>query len=291
VKVPGEAPKPGSVTVVNAGADFLSTMQMPMQQGRELTERDMTGAGSVAVVNELFAKTYFADGMALGRHFHLSASAIDFEVVGVTPTARMISLKQEINPMVYVPYTKNPRQSQGQMVYEIRASGDAASLAGAVRRIVSQADSRVPVSEISTQARRMDQMIGQERTFATLCTCFAVLAVLISCVGLYGTMAYRVARRTNEIGIRMALGAERRGLIWLVQRDVLLMAAAGLAIGIPVARASSSVVESYLFGLKSNDWGVTAMAAIVLVAAALVAGLGPAWKASRLDPWTALRDE
>jgi ABC-type antimicrobial peptide transport system permease subunit len=118
-----------------------------------------------------------------------------------------------------------------------------------------------------------------------------VLAVLIACVGLYGTMAYRVARRTNEIGIRMALGAERRGLIWLVLRDVLIMAAAGLAIGIPVARATSSVVESFLFGLKANDWGVTVAAATVLVAAALAAGFGPAWKASRVDPWIALRDE
>ena len=193
--------------------------------------------------------------------------------------------------MAFVPYTQNSHRSLGSMVYEIRAAGDPLALAAAARRAVAQADARVPVSEIATQARRIDQTIGQERTFATLCTCFAVLALLIACVGLYGTMAYSVARRTNEIGIRMALGAERRRLIWMVLRDVLLMAALGLAIGLPVAYASAHVVESFLFGLKANDPAVMGTAALVLLAAALVAGYGPAWKASRLDPWTALRDE
>ena len=177
------------------------------------------------------------------------------------------------------------------MVYEIRAAGEPLALAAAARRIVGQADPRVPVSEIATQARRIDQTIGQERTFATLCTCFAILAVLIACLGLYGTMSYSVARRTNEIGIRMALGAERRRLIWMVQRDVLVMTAAGLAIGLPVAYASSHVVESFLFQMKANDPAVMGWAAVILLAAALAAGYGPAWKASRLDPWTALRDE
>jgi macrolide transport system ATP-binding/permease protein len=177
------------------------------------------------------------------------------------------------------------------MVYEIRAAGDPLALAASARRMVAQADARVPISEITTQERRIDQTIGQERTFAILCTCFAVLAVLIACVGLYGTMAYSVARRTNEIGIRMALGAERRRLIWMVQRDVLRMAAAGLAIGLPVAYATSHVVESFLFQMKANDPWVMGSAAAVLLLAALAAGYGPAWRASRMDPWTALRDE
>ena len=117
------------------------------------------------------------------------------------------------------------------MMYEIRAAGDPLALADERRSVVQQADARVPVSEHEHPDARIDQTIGQERTFATLCTCFAMLAVLIACVGLYGTMAYNVARRTNEIGIRMALGAERRRLIWMVLRDVLAMAAAGLPSG------------------------------------------------------------
>jgi ABC-type antimicrobial peptide transport system permease subunit len=118
-----------------------------------------------------------------------------------------------------------------------------------------------------------------------------VLAVVIACVGLYGTMAYSVARRTNEIGIRMALGAPRRRLLWMVLRDVLAISAAGLAIGLPVTYATSHVVESFLFQMKANDPAVLGIAAAVLFSAAALAGYGPAWRASRIDPWIALRDE
>jgi predicted permease len=268
-------------------------MEVPIVRGRDMNERDVAGAVKVAVVNEQFAKKHFPNENPLGRHF-ITGSAereLDFEIVGVMATGRLISLKRDIPEMALVPYTHNARQSLGSFVYEIRAAGDPLAMAAAARRIVAQADARVPVSEISTQARRIDQTIGQERTFAMLCSCFAILAVLIACVGLYGSMAYNVARRTNEIGIRMALGAERRRLMWMVLRDVLVMAAAGLVIGVPVAYASSHVVESFLFGLKANDPVVLASAAGVLLAAALVAGYGPASRASRLDPWTALRDE
>src|SRR5439155_22227579 len=143
--------------------------------------------------------------------------------------------------VIYLPDNQNSRQSLGQMTHESRAAGDPLGLADAVRRVVQKIDARIPVSNMITQTRQIDQTIGQERTFAMLCTCFAVLALLIACVGLYGTMAYSVARRTNEIGIRMALGAARRGLIWMVLRDVLAMAGAGLAVGLPLAYAGSHV--------------------------------------------------
>src|SRR5205807_6862781 len=185
----------------------------------------------------------------------------------------------------------NPRQALGQMVYELRAAGDPLALAANARQIVHQADARIPISNVVTQARQIDQTISQERTFATLCTCFAVLAVLIACVGLYGMMAYSVARRTNEIGIRMALGAERRRLIWMILRQVLVMAVVGLAIGLPAAFATTRFVESFLFQMKPNDPVTLTLAAVTLLGAALVAGYGPALRASSIDPWTALRDE
>jgi macrolide transport system ATP-binding/permease protein len=165
------------------------------------------------------------------------------------------------------------------------------AMANAAREVVRQADSRIPVTNLKTQEAVIDQTIGQERTFATLCTAFALLAVAIACVGLYGTMAYSVARRTNEIGLRMALGAERKRLIWMVLREVVAMAAAGLAIGLPVALVTTKFVKSFLFDLKPNDPTAIAGAAIVLVLAAIAAGYGPAWRASRIDPWLALRDE
>src|SRR5207247_4010319 len=135
-------------------------------------------------------------------------------------------------------------QVLGQIVCEIRAAGDPLALAGSARSAVAQADARVPISSIQTQARTIDQTISQERTFATLCTYFALLACVIACVGLYGTMSYNVARRTNEIGIRMALGARRARLIWMVMRVVLLMSAAGLVIGLAAVLATTRFVHS-----------------------------------------------
>src|SRR5262249_42751039 len=163
---------------------------------------------------------------------------------------------------------------------------DPMALASAAREVVRQADSRIPVTELRTQEAVIDQTIGQERTFATLCTSFALLAVAIACVGLYGTMAYSVARRTNEIGLRMALGAERRRLVWMVLREVCVMAALGLAVGLPLALATTKFVKSFLFDMKPNDPWALAGAAALLVAAAVAAGYGPAWRASRIDPWT-----
>ena len=157
--------------------------------------------------------------------------------------------------------------------------------------MVREADARVPVSSLVTQERVIEKTIGQERTFATLCTCFAVLAALIAFVGLYGLMAYSVARRTSEIGIRMALGAQRRRLMWMVLREVLAMALAGLGIGLPLALAAARFVQSFLFQMKANDPAALTIAALALVAAAALAGYGPAWRASRVDPWMALRDE
>jgi ABC-type antimicrobial peptide transport system permease subunit len=137
----------------------------------------------------------------------------------------------------------------------------------------------------------MDGTINQQRTFANLGTCFAVLALVIACVGLYGAMAYTVARRTSEIGIRMALGAQRKKIIWMVLREVLVLTAAGLAVGYGAARYTTHLVESFLYGIKANDPLAIAAAAIILLVCALAAGYAPAWRASRIDPALALRNE
>jgi macrolide transport system ATP-binding/permease protein len=278
--------------VLNVGPDFFATIQTPILLGRDISERDVFSPGKVAVVNELFARKFFNGENPLGRRFGLGRDAQpDIEIIGIAKTARFHSLKQEIPPVVYITYTHNPRQSLGQFVYEIRAAGDPMSLASSARRAVAEADAKVPVSSLMSQSRVIDQTIGQERTFATLCTCFALLAVLIACVGLYGSMSYSVARRTNEIGIRMALGARRTRLIWMVMREVLAMSAAGLAVGLPIAFATSKFVESFLFQMKPNDPVALWVAGGILLLASLAAGYGPAWRASRIDPWVALRNE
>jgi ABC-type antimicrobial peptide transport system permease subunit len=161
----------------------------------------------------------------------------------------------------------------------------------AVRRIVHDASPNVSITEITTQAQRMNQTISQERTFAELGSCFAALALLIACVGLYGAMAYAVARRTGEIGIRMALGAQTRGVIWMVLREVLAISAVGVLLGYGAARLTTRFVGSFLFGLRPNDPLTNGAAIGILLAAALAAGYLPAWRASRIDPATALRNE
>jgi len=149
----------------------------------------------------------------------------------------------------------------------------------------------VPVSNITTQTVQIDATISQEIAFAKLCAVFAILALAIACVGLYGTMSYNVARRTGEIGIRMALGAQRRGVVWMVLRQVFLLAIVGLAIGVPAALAASKLVESFLFGMKPNDPLTISVAIAVLVAATVIAGYAPARRASKIDPMVALRHD
>ena len=172
-----------------------------------------------------------------------------------------------------------------------RTSGDPLQYANTVREIVRQADPRVPVTDIRAQAAQVDQIMNQEIIFARLCTGFAALALLIACIGLYGTMAYTVARRTGEIGIRMALGAQRGTVVWMVLREVLALAAVGLAIGVPAALGTSRFIESFLFDVKPNSPAALAFAVAILLSAVLVAGYVPARKASLIDPMTAVRHE
>ena len=292
VQVPGYTGADTSTSFLSVAPKFFETMQIPILLGRAIDDRDVAGGAQVAVVNEVFVKRFMAGQSPVGKRFRQgrAANAREYEIVGVARNARYSSLKNEIPAVAYSPYTHNPR-SLGSLTFELRAAGDPMGLVASVREIVRQADSRIPVTDIRTQEAVIDQTIGQERTFATLCTSFALLAVAIACVGLYGTMAYSVARRTNEIGLRMALGAERKKLIWMVLREVFVMAAVGLAIGVPVALATTKFVKSFLFDMKPNDPWAIAGAAVVLVLAAVVAGYGPAWRASRIDPWNALRHE
>jgi ABC-type antimicrobial peptide transport system permease subunit len=178
-----------------------------------------------------------------------------------------------------------------EATFAIRAAGEPLALAGAAREIVHQADPRVPVIGLQTQDAMIAQTMSAERMFARLCTGFAILALAIACVGLYGTMTYSVTRRTFEIGIRMALGARPRAVVSMVMSEVTLLATIGLAIGMACALPASRFVESFLFGTAPNDPLTLACAAAILVAAALLAGYFPARRASRIDPMLALRQE
>ncbi len=297
VILPG-APKPEdrdgpSTFYISVGPTFFETMQLPMLAGRPIDSRDVDGAPLAAVVNEVFAKKYFPDQNPIGQHFRMGNSeAGDLMIVGIAKNARYSSLKDAIPPVVYVSSLQSIiKGPPGAMFFELRTAGNPLALAQTVRRTVHEAAPLVPVTGMMTQTQRIDNTIVQERTFADLCTAFAVLALTIACVGLYGTMAYAVSRRTNEIGIRMALGAERRRIIWMVLREVLALAAAGLAIGLICAWSAMSTLKSFVFGMKPADPLAILLAAGILIAAVVLAGFAPATRASRIDPLTALRHE
>jgi predicted permease len=280
---------------LTVGPRFLTTMQIPILAGRDIDEHDRTTSQPVAVVNEEFAKINFPSGNALGHHVLLwkgdkGPIGRDMEIVGVARNASYGYLKREIPPVVYMPFNQG-FPLPNDMMFALRTAGDPLAFVGTVREIVHQADSRLPLSNVRTQQGEIDDQVRQETILAELCTAFAVLALTIACVGLYGTISYTVARRTGEIGIRMALGAQRGPVLWMVLREVIVLAAVGLAVSLPIALGTSKFVESFLFGMKPNDPLALGLAVIILLFAALLAGGLPARRAAHIDPMTALRHE
>jgi macrolide transport system ATP-binding/permease protein len=293
----GKLPKPGFAThILMTGSDFFSTMQIPVMLGRAFDDRDRPGSLPVAVVSEAYVKTYFVDQNPIGQHITIKRRAPlkdrDVEIVGVAANARYGAVKGAFRDIVYLPFDQGSYYPVEEMTFALRGGGgDPLRYVSTVREIVRQADPRVPVTDVKTQAAQIDQTMNQEIIFARLGTAFAVLALLIACVGLYGTMAYTVARRTGEIGIRMALGAPRGAVVWMVLREVFVLAAIGLAIGVPAALGTSRFVESFLFDVKPNSPTTLVVAAGILLSAVLLAGYAPARRASRIDPLTAVRHE
>lgn len=277
--------------ILNTGPRFFSTMQIPILLGREIDERDRPGSPPVVVANERFTNIHFGKENPLGRRVTLGGPhPREMEIVGVAANAHYGRLKDDTQPVLYIPYNQGDPPVQ-QMVYALRTAGDPLSYVKTVRETVHQADARIPVMKVMTQAVEIDRSMNQEIIFARLCTGFAALALVIVSVGLYGTMAYAAARRTGEIGIRIALGAQRGAVVRMILRQVFLLAAVGLAIGLPAALGASRLVESFLFGIKANDPLALTSAVAILLGAALLAGYMPARKASRIDPIAALRHE
>lgn len=293
ISLPGAQPDINN-RYLTVGPRFLTTMQVPILVGRDIDQRDRTTSQKVAVVNEQFAKLNFHEQNPLGRHLHLwgvnDSIVRDMEIVGVAKNASYGNVKREIPPVIYIPFNQG-HPLPHWMTFVLRTSGDPLAYVNTVRQIVHQVDARLPVSHVRTQQAEVDDQVRQETALAELCSAFAVLALTIACVGLYGTVSYTVARRTGEIGIRMALGAQRRPVMWMVLREVLVLAVVGLAISVPTALGTSRFVASFLFGMKANDPLALAAAVTILLVAALVAGGIPARRASQIDPISALRHE
>jgi predicted permease len=282
---------------------FFETLGMRLVAGRVFTGQDVQGAPRVAVINQTMARHYFGDRSPLGKRIYfpkLDAQGryVPFEeemgpdqaweVVGVVQDAKYDSLRQTTPRMAFLPWWQGtPLLS----AVALRTVAEPASLAPAVREALREVHPGLVVRNVRTLEEQIDRTLGQERLIARLLGLFTVLSLALACVGLYGVMSYAVARRTHEIGIRMALGAEPGALLREVLGKALRLAAAGIALGIPAALAAARLVESFLFGLKPHDPATLAFGAASMVLAAAVAGYLPARRAARVDPMVALRHE
>jgi predicted permease len=272
------------------GTGYFTAMGIPILAGRPFGPEDTTNSPKVGVIGETMARTMFPSGSPLGRHYGRGGPehADDIEVIGVAKDVKYNSLDEDQQPGDYLPYSQNPRYLDD---FAVRHSGDSATIASAVRQAIHEVDPALPVSEVMTMDQVVTGSIINQRLVAQLSGFFGVLALFLTCIGIYGLMSYTVARRTSEIGLRMALGAERSNVVWLVVRESLWLVGLGLAIGVPAALAGNQLVASMLYGLRAND-SLSLVAGVgLLLAVAALAGYLPARRASLVDPMGSLRYE
>jgi len=250
----------------------------------------------VGIINESMARRFFKNENPIGRRFSFDIgdcppeTICRYEIIGVVKDVKYTSLRNEGRPMFYLPFTQSDTRG-GQMTLVVRTAGDPASIITAVRREARAIDPAAPMFEVETLDTQVAASLREERLLATLSSGFGLLALLLSCLGLYGILSYAVARRTHEIGIRMALGADRPDVLWLVLRDALRLVLLGAALGIPAALGAARLVASQLFGISAADSVSIGLATLALLAVAAVACYLPARHATRVDPLVALRCE
>ncbi len=270
---------------------FFRAMGIPLRAGREFSERDDGAAPKVVVVNEAFAKRYFAGRDAIGRRLMRGASnhpVLDHEIVGVAADSH-VDVRKPPKETFFFPYAQWKKPER--LTFYVRTAGDENRLAAEIRQVVRAADANVPAGNLTPMDVRIRETIYTDRLIALLSGAFGLLATLLAAIGLYGVVAYAVAQRTAEIGIRMALGAPPAGVLRMILWEAGRMAGAGIAIGLVAAIALSRLLESQLFGVQAADPAILAAAALLLAAIALVAAFVPGWRASRIDPISALKYE
>src|SRR5262245_5848126 len=287
-------------------AGYFKTMGVPVLRGREFDARDEGAVGAApafssdgrgngyshVIVNESFAKKYFGDRDPIGRHIGFGGNPgtpTPLEIVGVVRDTKYTGVRDEIPRTLFFPLLEE-RTPSSAVVY-VRTTADPAAGFSAARRIVRDLDAAVPVYNLRTLERQIDRSLVIERFVATLSTAFGILATLLAVVGLYGVMAFTVARRTREIGVRMALGAVQGDVVWLVMREVLILVTAGMILGLAAAWGLGRLVGTQLYGVTPNDPLTIAAAAGILAAVSLAAGYIPAIRATRVNPVLALRYE
>jgi predicted permease len=268
--------------------EFFKTLQIPLLSGRGFTEHDTTETDAVGIINETAAKQFFAGTNPIGQRFGNNVETSGkSEIVGVIRDTKYHSLREPAPPTLYKVL---PQTAAGFSVV-VRTAANPMSMIESVRGAMRQVDPDLPLTGVTTQTDQIEGRVSQERLFALAYSLFGGLALLLACIGLFGLMSYNVSRRTNEIGIRIALGAQRSGVIGMVLRESMIMVVAGVAIGLAAAVAAGRLVTAILFGLEPNDMWTMAAAIGLMAAVCLIAGYLPARRASRVDPMVALRYE
>jgi predicted permease len=298
--VPRSSSNSQDVLYNDVGTQFFDAFGLPLVAGGVFNAHDREHTPAVAIVNETLARRFFPSGSALGHHFGLGsdpAHAADYEIVGVVKDAKYVLLSERPHMAAYFPWQQNVQYFSN---FSIRYSGDPAAVTAAVRNAITQVNPAVIVSNVASLGEQVDASIGNQQLIAQLSASFSLLATFLVCIGLYGLMSYAVARRTSEIGVRMALGAGRGAVHWMVMREILTLAALGLIIGVPVAALGLNLVAKLedphlmsriLFGVGPDDPVALTAAGLLMLAVSALAGYLPARRASRIDPMDALRDE
>jgi predicted permease len=268
------------------GPKYFTTVGMQILAGRELDTRDTDRAPKVAVINEAMARRYFGNRSPLGERFGYVKAGV--EIVGVVRDARVTNVRDAAEPMAY--YAMQQWKNYSNNI-DVRAAGDPRWIAKEVRKAVTEVASSLPVTRVATLNEQISDSVNLDRLVAYLTSAFGILSLVLACIGLYGVMSYTVARRTSELGIRMALGAQRAQVLWMILRESLVLVGLGLVLGLPVVFAAARFLKGMLFGLTPNDSATVAAATLLLAAIAAVAGYLPALRASRIEPLVALRYE
>jgi predicted permease len=294
--IEGYQPASGSAPLITdlntLGPHYFETLETPVLLGRDFTGDDSANAPKVAIINQRLAHDIFGGTSPIGRRLSIPTFAGDtswYSIVGVVADAKSEDLREAVKPTIYVP-TEQSVVPAG-VTFAVRTARDAAAEAPTVLRAVAQIDGRLSLSGMKTLNDQMDDSLLQERLVASLAGLFGILAVVLASVGLYGVMAYTVSRKTNEIGIRIALGSSRIQVARLVLREALLMVLAGLVLGIPAALATARLMRSQLYGLGPYDPMTLLFAVGVMTGVAVLACYPPATRAMRIDPMEALRYE
>jgi len=287
--------KPGQTNARfdNVGPDFFSSLGVPILRGREIGRQDTGASTPVCVINQTMAHDFFDGRDPLVKHIKdlFPGSKGEYEIVGVAQDVRDHNLRGNIPRRFYVPAAHGLPDVPEFVNFQVRTLADPSGVVSAIRRSVRQIDPALPIGSIRTLGELVDDRVRQERIVAQLSTFFGLLAMLLASVGLYGVLSYAVARRTNEIGIRMAMGAQHSAVVWLILRETLLLVAIGAVIGIGSAAALGKLVASRMYGVTPSDPLTTAAAAAVLTVIAMFAACFPALRAARVDPMIALRVE